>query len=274
MKGQSEIYVIQNSGGRSSAYMTERLLQDPAFNQNCLILFQNTGKENDATLDFVHNCELRWLELYGHKVTWLEYNPDLKEGFEVVTYETAHRTADVSKSSPFEKLIKRRQWLPSRVARFCTQELKVRVAKKYIMSLRHKYWTNCIGIRYDEPNRWDKIDSIASKERFATYYPMVEWKILKGDVNNFWKNMCFDLQLKPHEGNCDLCFLKGAGKKRQIIRDNPKSADWWIRMEKAKGSTFRQEFSYQSLVDGIKNAPEFSFREDFECDIPCFCNID
>jgi hypothetical protein len=29
--------------------------------------------------------------------------------------------------------------------------------------------------------------------------------------------------LRPWEGNCDLCFLKGRGIRKAIIRDNPRS---------------------------------------------------
>jgi 3'-phosphoadenosine 5'-phosphosulfate sulfotransferase (PAPS reductase)/FAD synthetase len=268
----SEVWAIQNSGGRSSAYMTERLLRDKKFRENCVVTFQNTGKEKDQTLDFVHKCELRWKELYGQEVIWLEYNPDVPEKFSIVNYGTAHRTADKSKLSPFEKLIKRRQWLPNRMARYCTTELKIRVAKKYLLSLGFNYWTCCIGIRADEPLRFTKNSS--AKERWNNVNPMVEWGTTKEDVNKFWQSMPFDLELQPHEGNCDLCFLKGAGKKRTIIRNNPEVADWWIRMEKEHGSTFRKEYSVQSLKDGIANAPEFQFSEHFECDIPCMCSVD
>lgn len=274
MKKDSEIYVIQNSGGRSSAYMTERLLQDPTYRDNCIILFQNTGKENDATLDFIHKCEERWLNLYDHSVHWLEYNPDNPKGFSEVDYRSAHRTADKTKKSPFEKLIEKRQWLPNRVARYCTQELKIRISKKFIMSLGYLHWTSFVGIRHDEPKRWNKVNTIDLKERFTIKYPMVEWGTTKADVNAFWKEMPFDLELKAYQGNCDLCFLKGVGKKRRIIRDNPEVADWWIRMENETGDRFRSEYSVQDLRDKINATPEFEFRDDYECDIECHCNID
>jgi 3'-phosphoadenosine 5'-phosphosulfate sulfotransferase (PAPS reductase)/FAD synthetase len=271
---KSEIYVIQNSGGRSSAYMTDRLLSDPLYRDNCIILFQNTGKENNATLDFIHKCEQRWTEMYNHGVVWLEYNPDPKIRFNIVDYESAHRTSDKSKKPPFELLIEKRKYLPNRVARFCTQDLKIRPAKKYIQSLGYKHWTNCIGIRFDEPKRWDREDSIGKKEVFNQIFPMVGWGTTKKMVDDFWTNMPFNLNLKSFEGNCDLCFLKGIGKKRQIIRDDPQKSEWWIEMENKTGHTFRKEFSYSDIVNGINKSPEFQFREDFECDIPCFCNID
>ena len=43
MNRASEIYVICNSGGRSSAYMTERLLKEGG--QAYLVTFQNTERK-------------------------------------------------------------------------------------------------------------------------------------------------------------------------------------------------------------------------------------
>jgi|SRR5580692_103496 3'-phosphoadenosine 5'-phosphosulfate sulfotransferase (PAPS reductase)/FAD synthetase len=269
---KSEIHVIANSGGRSSAYMTERLLKENE--QPYIITFQNTGKEREETLEFIRACELRWIELYKTPIVWLEYNPDLPKKFEVVDFISAHRTSGDPRVSPFEKLIKKRGWLPNRVARTCTTELKIRTAKRYILSLGYKYWTSIVGIRFDEPKRWEKMQGVKSRERWVVDHPMVRWRTTKQDVNDFWKDMPFDLRLKPYEGNCDLCFLKGLGKKRQIIRENPSSADWWVKMEEEKGNTFREEYSYKEIVDGMAKAPEFEFRDDYECDIPCFCSID
>lgn len=264
--------VVQNSGGRSSAYMTEMLLRNRLPDQQILVLFENTGRERDETLDFVHKCHLRWLELYNHPVTWIEYGGS--SWFTLVDYSTAHRISDIGKKSPFQLLIEKRNYLPNRVARFCTQDLKIRPAKKYVQSLGFNSWVQCIGIRYDEPKRWNKKDTISQKEVFTQRFPLVEWNITKQDVDHFWRGMPFDLQLKAHEGNCDLCFLKGAGKKKRIIRDVPGSAAWWIEMENKIGSTFRSEYSYKNLLDGVKNSPEFEFRDDYECDIDCSCFID
>jgi hypothetical protein len=80
--------------------MTEELLKDDRVRDNCIVSFQNTGKENDATLDFLHSCELRWKDLYGVEMIWLEYDPDQELKFQVVNYETAHRTGDESKPPP------------------------------------------------------------------------------------------------------------------------------------------------------------------------------
>jgi hypothetical protein len=53
------------------------------------------------------------------------------------------------------------------------------------------------------------------------------------DVLAWWDSQPFNLQLKSHEGNCDLCFLKGQGKIQSILRERPDLAEWWIRMEQS-----------------------------------------
>jgi hypothetical protein len=272
MVKESQIFVIQNSGGRSSAFMTEHLLRQQPYRDNSVILFQNTGRENDKTLDFLHNCEIRWQQLYGHSITWLEYNPECPKNFQVVSYETAHRGDDKSKKSPFEKMTERYKALPNRVERICTRVLKIRTASNYLKSLGHRKWISLVGIRWDEPERYKKMPK--PREGYTVEYPMVTWGTTHGYVLYFWKTMDFDLGLDSSQSNCDLCFLKGIGKLKRLIRSNPESAEWWIEMEQKKGATFRKDMSYEEIVASINNSPEFEFRDDYECDTSCFCNID
>lgn len=257
---ESEIYVLSFSGGRTSAYMTDRLLKELP-SDNCIVCFANTGKEEPATLNFIHQCDTLW----GNIIHWIEYSPEDK--FKIVTYESASRNG-----GPFEAMIDKRKYLPNVVARFCTQELKVRAIKHYLKSLGHKYWTNVIGIRYDEPRRWSKTRGIGEKECWDTWLPLVDWKITKPMVLEFWSKMPFDLQLRDYEGNCDLCFLKGKHKIKRLITENPQRADWWIRQEKKVSGTFHKHYSYQQMVDLIKRSPQLFDYED--SDFECFCNSD
>ena len=41
----------------------------------------------------------------------------------------------------------------------------------------------------------------------------------------------WDLELRPDEGNCDLCFLKGADKLYVLIQERPESVAWWAEWE-------------------------------------------
>lgn len=251
------------------------------------VCFCNTGKERSETLDFVHECGQRW----GIPIVWLEYHrkmlpvyksaarsiaatraraADQSEdeyvlagkmdraddpGFRVVDYATASRNGE-----PFENLIEVHS-LPNIVTRMCTAEMKVRVIKKYMMGLGHREWENVVGIRADEPLRVARMRAQVGN-RWTNSMPLAVANVSETDVLAFWKAQPFDLRLRSYEGNCDLCFLKGAGKRRRIMREQPELAAWWIHQEERTGATFRiHSDTYRRLFDDVQKTPEFDFGD-------------
>lgn len=264
---------ISFSGGRTSGYMLWRILQEHGgkLPNDAVVIFANTGKEDEATLKFVHDCETNW----NVPIVWLEYvnNENTKLNFKVVTYETASRNGE-----PFEAVIRKRQYLPNPVTRFCTAEMKIRTIHKYLKSIGwddHNENSDWIGIRADEPRRAAKF----ARERI----PLVVAGIGKNDVGDFWKSQPFDLGLPnfngvTYHGNCDLCFLKGESQTRSLIAEKPERAIWWAKMEalaveinsKESGSRFRKDRdSYQQMMDYAKDqVPMFDNPDE---SIDCLC---
>lgn len=238
---------ISFSGGRSSGYMLRQILDahDGVLPDDVRVLFANTGKEMPQTLDFVQECSERW----SVPVTWLEYrdHETQAERWRVVDYASASRNGE-----PFESLIRRKNFLPNPVTRFCTSEMKVNAIARYLNAAGWNEWTTVMGIRSDEPRRVAKL----TPERIA---PMARAGVTSAIVGEFWKRQPFDLRLPNHNGktmhgNCDLCFLKGAQQIVSLIREEPSRAVWWARMEtlvKARtqeAGTFRSDRpSYASM---------------------------
>jgi len=245
--------VINFSGGRTSAYMTKRLIDEGL--QDYIITFQNTGKEMPQTLDFINECDKRW----NLNLVWLEYR--FGNNFEVVTYETASRDG-----RPFsEAIAHKKHFLPNQIMRYCTQLMKIETVKRYLKSIGIKEFTSFNGIRYDEPRRWGKIkDSDLDIE-----LPLVKWQTTKADVLDFWSKQDFNLMLNEPYGNCDCCFLKGKGKLSIIAKEKPELFDWWI--DKEKVSTFKKEISYKQIRDKSQNQIGLW---DNDPSFECFCNID
>ena len=250
--------IISFSGGRSSAYMTSKLLAEGG---NYMILFANTGKEHPETLAFIERLSKYW----QIEITWIEYCPLNK--FKIVNYETAARNGE-----PFKALIEKRKYLPNSLTRFCTSELKIKPIIKYLKSIGVEDYNNIMGIRYDEPNRWGKLLLNQHKERYFNVLPMVEWKSTKEDVIKYWNKLPdIDLKIKSEQGNCDLCFLKGKRKLVNLIKDNPSLSNWWIEMEQMQDSTFRNGITYQELKSKALSNLTFDFDDEI---ITCFCNAD
>jgi 3'-phosphoadenosine 5'-phosphosulfate sulfotransferase (PAPS reductase)/FAD synthetase len=263
---------ISFSGGRTSAYMLWRVLQANGgkLPDETVVCFANTGKEDEATLRFVQRVSDEW----AVPIVWLEFR-DTEERFEVVSFETASRNGE-----PFEALIRKRNYLPNPVTRFCTIDLKIRPIGRYLLSIgmaetkTEAENMSMIGMRADEQRRAAKI---ADKSRI----PLTKIGITKQDVGDFWRAQPFDLELPnmngvTMHGNCDLCFLKGGAQILSLIQEKPERAVWWAKMEntslasKPSGAVFRSDRpSYAQMAEFAADQGDmFDPREEA---IACFC---
>jgi 3'-phosphoadenosine 5'-phosphosulfate sulfotransferase (PAPS reductase)/FAD synthetase len=256
--------LISFSGGRTSAYMLHEIIRahGGALPADVIPVFCNTGKEREETLRFVHECGLRW----GVDVVWLERPPG--GGFQRVGYNSAGRQGEA-----FAALLSERQMPPNWKMRFCTADLKVRPKVAFAESLGWESWNNAVGLRADEGHRILKFFASNEKnERERLKVPLAEARVTVQDVMAFWAKQPFDLGLRPWEGNCDLCFLKGRGIRKAIIRNDPASAVWWAEQERLTGGFFDRRDRYAALAEEVRQQPNFSFDAEapgIECGDAC-----
>jgi len=267
---------ISFSGGRTSAYMLYRVLQahDMSLPEETVVCFANTGKEEEATLRFVDRCSKEW----GVPITWVEYADaaETKDRFRVVTFETASRNRE-----PFEAIIRKRNYLPNPVSRFCTVEMKVRAIHRYLKSIGWTEWDSMLGIRADEQRRLAKIGNQDYNKHEEKVAPLGQVGVTKEMVGAFWRSQPFDLGLPNNNGvtmhgNCDLCFLKGGAQILSLIAEKPERAVWWAKMEalalasKPSGAVFRSDRpSYASMLQYSKE--QTNLFDPNEEAIACFC---
>jgi 3'-phosphoadenosine 5'-phosphosulfate sulfotransferase (PAPS reductase)/FAD synthetase len=255
--------VVSFSGGRTSGYMLRRVLDahGSTLPADVKVVFCNTGKERPETLDFVERCACQW----GVPVTWLEYryervgyreSPLRVDGH---AYVIVHHASASRNGEPFQAVIDafadfreangNDAVLPNVVQRFCTVEMKIRTLARYVATLGWEGgWGNAVGLRADEPVRVAK--ARASRNAWEVLLPLSAAGVTERQVMEFWSRHPFDLALKQHEGNCDLCFLKSRGKVERIMRGRPDLAAWWIAAEEKTGQRFRKDRpSYAALLE-------------------------
>lgn len=239
-----------------------------------IVCFANTGKEDEATLQFVKDCSDRW----NVPITWLEYAPAevTKDRWKEVTFVTASRNGE-----PFEALIRKRNVLPNPVSRFCTVELKVRTIHRYLKANGWEEWDSMLGIRADEQRRLAKIGNQDYGKHEEKIAPLGQAGVTKEVVGDFWKSQPFDLGLPNHNGvtmhgNCDLCYLKRGAQILSLIQEKPERALWWARMEslglasQPQGALFRSDRpSYASMLKFSKE--QMTMFDQNEETIACFC---
>jgi 3'-phosphoadenosine 5'-phosphosulfate sulfotransferase (PAPS reductase)/FAD synthetase len=249
---------ISFSGGRTSAYMLWRVLQSHGgkLPGEAVVAFANTGKEDEATLKFVHDCEKSWLV----NIMWIEYQTT-GDGYKVVNYETASRNGE-----PFDALITKKSYLPNPVARFCSEELKGKAITKATGLASDQ---TMVGVRADEPRRIPKLRAR------GLLLPLVDAGVSKADVRSFWGGNEFDLGLEERGGitnlgNCDLCFLKGIHQTMSLISEKPERAVWWAAQEEKINARFRKDRpNYGQMLRFTKEQRDMF--SDGDESIPCFC---
>lgn len=229
--------VFNISGGRTSGLMVAENYQP-----GDLVIFCDTGREHPKTYKFLHDFEA----FENIPIIWLKY-----EG-------------------GFTKLIEKRKMIPNIAMRFCTIELKIKTARRYLRSIGLTKYENIIGFRHDEQNRIKNY-----KEHWktvATSFPLNDAKITKQDVFKYWRNKPYDLETPAILGNCDLCFLKGKNAIIQILREQPELADKWIEDEKSIDATYINGISYEKML-AVSKQPYFKQIDlfDLEPAFNCAC---
>lgn len=216
--------LISFSGGETSGYMTYFLLENYKEKyKEIVVIFANTGEESEETLNFVNKCDKH----FNFNLIWVEtkvfQNERKGSSFTLVNYETASRFGE-----PFEEIIKK-YGIPNNKQPICTRELKLAPITKYVRNLGWKSgsYDTAIGIRFDE------MDRVSSKfEQNNIIYPLVDLKITKNEIRNFWEKQPFRLDLHEHQGNCKWCWKKSKRKLLTLAKESPEVFDFPMRMEK------------------------------------------
>ncbi len=226
--------VINFSGGKTSALMT--ILE---YKKGDLVIFCDTGREHPKTYKFINDFEA------------FEEIPIIRVKHELT----------------FRELNTKKQAIPNRFRRFCTIELKVKTARRYLRSLGIMKYENLIGFRFDEPLR------IARRKQHwkqvTDSFPLNDLRITKHHVNEYWKNKPYTLEIPPILGNCTLCFNKGKDAIIAILKDFPELATEWIEDEKANGKHTYLDVSVDELLR-LSKLPKkqydlFEIQPAFDC---------
>jgi hypothetical protein len=217
-----KLLVSTFSGGRTSAFMAILLKEMPKYKDyQKVFIFANTGKEKEETLEFVEKCDKE----FNLNIVWLEALVNKEKGigttYKIVSFKTASRNGE-----PFKDMLDKYA-MPNNFASNCTRELKLYPINKYVKDLGFDEVITAMGIRYDERHR----KSNFAEEQNVIYPLCDDLKVDAIFIRNWWDRQCFDLQLKDYEGNCDLCFKKSVRKRLTLIKENPKIAEWWLKME-------------------------------------------
>jgi len=238
-----KVIIMCFSGGESSAYMLKLILEKYSKTHRIIITFCNTGEEDEQTLLFVEQIK----EYYNVEIIYLEYRKT--RGFEVVDFDTAYRKTEFEiengyPNHPF------RFWIedygfPQYPNRTCTREMKERTINRYLSSIgvMPRNRVKCVGIRFDE---------ISKRTPDPTqYYELILQGVTKKDINEFFINMPFRLQIPSYLGNCGACISKGIRNLCTIARTRPEKFDFFDYIAKEFGTEDHTYYRDRSSIKDI-----------------------
>lgn len=211
--------VINFSGGKTSAYMTIH-----EYKEGDLVLFCDTGREHPKTYKFINDFEAN------------ENIPVIRLKYE----------------GGFERLIQKRKAIPNNFKRFCTIELKVKTARRYLRSLGLIRYENIIGFRADEPLRVKRRKKMWKE--VVDVFPLFDKGIDKKAIDTYWSKKPYTLEIPPILGNCTLCFMKGKNAIMNILSAYPELAEQWINDEESmKPYQYFENMSMRQMRDIAQN---------------------
>jgi hypothetical protein len=230
--------IINFSGGKTSAYMTIH-----EYKEGDLVIFCDTGREHDKTYKFINDFEA------------FENIPIIRLKYD----------------GGFETLLKKTKAIPNNFKRFCTIELKVKTARRYLRSIGLNKYENLVGFRYDEPLRVKRRKQYW--KNVIDKFPLYEQGITKSMINEYWKQKPYTLEIPSILGNCDLCFMKGKNAIINILSSYPELADKWIKDEEENinGYTYFADITIKQMKSIAQNNLFKNNLEDITPAFDCAC---
>ena len=176
----------------------------------------------------------------------------------------------------FEQIIKKRKFIPNKMVRFCTTEMKIKPIAEFCRNEIKEIVLTRLGIRYDEENRvnYENTDfkfhnghSKNGRNKWITEkyreleYPLVDSKISHYHIY-LWSlesGLSF-----PEDSNCVGCFHKPAQQLRKNFDDEPLKMQWFAEQE-TKNKRWKQEISYNDIK-------KIGLQSDFNFGVGSGCN--
>ena len=270
------------SGGKTSSYIAKHYPADANVfslvrtdDRDCLfpdkkirqIVSDKLGKEFIGTLeqDTIIYTMLDLEQFIGQEIDWIS-------------------------GETFDNIIKRKDkiYLPNKVQRFCTIEMKIKPIfywwsgkfNKEIVEMRIGFRANeqkraknmldrCIdGVEYMK-GTWEKSDSGRNKWQTIPYripvFPLINDGIFKDNIENYWKdkNVRF-----AYANNCVGCFHRNAVMLKHMSNKSPKQFNWFVKQEeqnKNQNARFKREITYSDIKNSFNQFELFD--DDFtDCD--------
>ena len=267
------------SGGQSSAYIAANYPADylvfalvtiedkkctPKDKKLVQLVSDKIGKEFIATAedDIILNTILDLEQFVGQKIVWVA-----GESFDYVTE-------------------KKGGWLPNKLHRYCTVEMKLRPMHRWWRENINEPVEMQIGFRAGEERRAKKMYERLNEDgllefkdvvgkhsngnnKWATIawqspsFPMIDHRVYRDEVVEYWKDKPVRFAAR---NNCVGCFHRNPLLLRTMFDQYPKKMEWFASKERIEGNgNWRSDMSYDK-ISKHRLQHKLNFDDFEECD--------
>jgi len=271
----SAYLIVLISGGRSSAMMARHIQTSEKYKDfEKLYVFCNTGQERPQTIDFLKDIVKYW----NIPLNIIEgvYSDETGVGVKskLVDFETLDMTGRVFSEAIGQ--LNKHKWtgVPNTATPYCSDYLKTLVSHDFARKIfgTTKY-IKAIGYRKEDmPKRVTLYELKEDKKRIATLLTDFEQPIGQRELNIFFENEPFKLEIHSKLGNCELCWKKSEKNLIESIQFGTRFIDWHKQHEEKYGNMFfRNNLSITDLVKMAESGTQTNIFDDV--DDSCVCSF-
>lgn len=183
-------------------------------------------------------------------------------------------------------IIRKGNYLPNLMARYCTTEMKMRPIFEWWQRVLNEPCLMNIGFRWGEESRMWRMQERLNKDGIDEYhgivgekngrnkwanipwripqFPLIYNHIKKDMVDAYWIGKPVEFK-KEYYNNCVGCFHKNPLLLSMMNRNNADKMKWFERQEERTGNQFRKEISFKQ-INNWKPYAELTFDDFTDCD--------
>jgi len=179
----------------------------------------------------------------------------------------------------FEEIIKMKSnYLPNRMVRYCTIEMKLKPIFDYLNKLGVLPCEMRIGYRPTEKRRANNMIERAGEDGIEEFnkvpyrvanFPLINDNVQKDTIYNYWNN-------KPvrfaYRNNCVMCVNRQPMMISHMATKEKRKVEWAKRIEEKTGNQFLKEASMSRILNYSTQGNLFRDDDFNECDSG-FCGI-
>lgn len=271
----SAYLIVLISGGRSSAMMARHIQTSEKYKDfEKLYVFCNTGQERPQTINFLKDIVKYW----NIPLNIIEgvYSDETGVGVKskLVDFETLDMTGRVFSEAIGQ--LNKHKWtgVPNTATPYCSDYLKTLVSHDFARKIfgTTKY-IKAIGYRKEDmPKRVTLYELKEDKKRIAPLLTDFEQPIGQRELNIFFDNEPFKLEIHSKLGNCELCWKKSEKNLIESIQFGTRFIDWHKQHEEKYGNMFfRNNLSITDLVKMAESGTQTNIFDDV--DDSCVCSF-